>query len=277
MTKHQHIIYGFHAVKNLLLNANAAIDKIYLLEGRNDARSHDVLQLLKDRGSVNAIAVETLPRAAIDQLTGFATHQGFVALCGSAGKKKYEQQGVEQSEHGGADSYRTLEDLLPQVIDNAFFLVLDGVKDPQNLGACLRTANAAGVHAVIAPRDNAVGLTSAVRKVACGAAEVTPFFQVTNLGRTLRFLKEQGVWIYGAAVDDGDGGNDRRASQSIFDVKMTLPLALVMGAEDKGLRHLTREQCDFLVHIPMHGTVQSLNVSVATGICLFEVVKSMKL
>ncbi|MCB1854974.1 MAG: 23S rRNA (guanosine(2251)-2'-O)-methyltransferase RlmB, partial [Halieaceae bacterium] len=143
----------------------------------------------------------------------------------------------------------------------ALLLVLDGVTDPHNLGACLRSADAAGVDAVIVPRDRAADLSPVSRKVACGAAEVVPFVRVTNLARTLQALKERGVWLYGTAGE---------AQQSLYASDLTLPLALVMGAEGAGMRRLTREQCDFLVSLPMAGSVSSLNVSVASGICLFE-------
>ena len=158
--------------------------------------------------------------------------------------------------------WKILKEFIGKIADRAFLLILDGVQDPHNLGACLRTANAAGVHAVIAPKDNAVGLTSVVRKVASGAAESTPFFQVTNLAQTIEFLKQQNIWIYGASEE---------AEKSIYELELRPPLAIVMGAEGKGLRHLTKESCDFLISIPMFGDVPSLNVSVATGICLFEV------
>jgi 23S rRNA (guanosine2251-2'-O)-methyltransferase len=141
------------------------------------------------------------------------------------------------------------------------------VQDPHNLGACLRTANAAGVHAVIAPRDRSVGLTAIVRKVASGAAETTPFIQVSNLGRTLRWLKEQGVWVAGLS---GEGDSE------LYSIDLRGPLALVLGAEGAGLRHLTMELCDYRLRIPMQGTVESLNVSVATGICLYEVVRQRR-
>ena len=147
-------------------------------------------------------------------------------------------------------------------------LILDGVQDPHNLGACLRTADAAGVSAVIAPRDRAVGLTPTVRKVACGAAEAIPFIQVTNIARTLRELKDRGIWLVGA---------DGAAEMDIFSAGLRGPLGLVMGAEGEGLRRLTREHCDFLVRIPMAGTLESLNVSVATGICLFEAVRQRQM
>ena len=143
-------------------------------------------------------------------------------------------------------------------------LVLDGVTDPHNLGACLRSADAAGVDAVVVPRDKSADLNATARKVACGAAEVVPFARVTNIARTLDALKERGVWIYGAAGE---------AEKSVYESDLTGPLALVMGAEGAGLRRLTREHCDFLVKLPMAGAVSSLNVSVATGVCLFEAVR----
>jgi 23S rRNA (guanosine2251-2'-O)-methyltransferase len=145
-----------------------------------------------------------------------------------------------------------------------FLLILDGVQDPHNLGACFRSADAAGVHAIIAPKDKAVGITPVVSKVACGAAETVPFIQVTNLARTMEMLKEQGVWLYGAAGE---------AEQTVYQTKLTGAIGIVMGAEGDGMRRLTRETCDVLLKIPMHGTVSSLNVSVATGIFLFEVVR----
>ena len=154
--------------------------------------------------------------------------------------------------------------LLESLHEPPFLLVLDGVQDPHNLGACLRSADAAGVHAVVAPKDRSVSLTETVRKIACGAAENLPFVTVTNLARTLKHLKEAGLWLVGTADE---------SEQSLYDIDLTGPLALVMGAEGKGLRRLTRVTCDFLVHIPMAGTVECLNVSVATGVCLFEAVR----
>jgi len=157
--------------------------------------------------------------------------------------------------------------LLEHLHEPPFLLVLDGVQDPHNLGACLRSADAAGAHAVIAAKDRAVGLTDTVRRVACGAAEHIPFVVVTNLARTLTHLKEAGLWLVGT-VDD--------ARESLYDIDLTGPLALVMGAEGKGLRRLTHERCDFLVRIPMSGSVECLNVSVATGVCLFEAVRQRR-
>jgi len=158
----------------------------------------------------------------------------------------------------------SLFDILNGLKEPPFLLILDGVQDPHNLGACLRSADAAGVHAVIAPKDRAVSLTDTVRQVACGAAEYVPFVTVTNLARTLRELKENGLWLVGTADN---------AKHSLYDIDLSVPLALVMGAEGKGLRRLTREGCDFIVHIPIAGSVECLNVSVATGICLFEAVR----
>jgi len=160
-----------------------------------------------------------------------------------------------------------LFDILNSLQEPPFLLILDGVQDPHNLGACLRSADAAGVHAVIAPKDRAAPLTDTVRKVACGAAEHLPFVTLTNLARTLKRLKQAGLWLVGTADD---------AEQSLYEVDLKGPLALVMGAEGKGLRRLTRESCDFLVHIPMAGSVECLNVSVAAGVCLFEAARQRK-
>lgn len=157
-----------------------------------------------------------------------------------------------------------LFEIISSVSGHPFLLILDGVQDPNNLGACLRTADAAGVHAVIAPKDRAAPLTETVRAVASGAAENVPFVQVTNLARTMEQLKDAGLWLVGTADD---------AAKSLYDADLTGPLGLVMGSEGKGLRRLTRERCDFLVHIPMRGAVECLNVSVAAGVCLFEALR----
>lgn len=157
------------------------------------------------------------------------------------------------------------EDLLYDIledVDNPFFLILDSITDPHNLGACMRTANGVGAHAVIAPKDRAVSLNATVVRIASGAAEHTPFVQVTNLARTIRFLKENGVYVLGTSD---------AAEKSIYDLKLDGPLALVLGAEGEGMRRLTTESCDGLATIPMLGAVECLNVSVAAGVCLFEV------
>jgi 23S rRNA (guanosine2251-2'-O)-methyltransferase len=162
---------------------------------------------------------------------------------------------------------RDLFDIVDGLSEPPFLLLLDGVVDPHNLGACFRSADAAGVHALVAPKDRSVGLTETVRKVACGGAEHLPFVRVTNLARTLRKLKERGIWV--AGTSDG-------ADTALYEADLTGPLALVMGSEGKGLRQLTAGLCDFLVRIPMVGRVESLNVSVATGICLFEALRQRK-
>jgi 23S rRNA (guanosine2251-2'-O)-methyltransferase len=155
-----------------------------------------------------------------------------------------------------------LKDDVLTLTETAFYLVLDQVQDPHNLGACLRTADAVGAHGIIVTKDNAVGITPTVCKVASGAAETVPVYQITNLARTLRWLKEQGIWIMGTAGD---------AEQTLYDLKLDMPLAIVMGTEGTGMRHLTRQHCDFLVKIPMAGQVESLNVSVAAGVMMYEV------
>jgi 23S rRNA (guanosine2251-2'-O)-methyltransferase len=154
--------------------------------------------------------------------------------------------------------------ILDTLTEPPLLLILDCIQDPHNLGACLRSANGAGVHAVITPKDRSVSITEVVRRVACGAAEKTPLVQVTNLARTMKELQQKGVWIVGTNLS---------ATRSVFDSKLTGPLALVVGSEGEGIRRLTSDTCDELIRIPMHGTVESLNVSVATGICLFEAVR----
>ena len=162
---------------------------------------------------------------------------------------------------------RDLTALVESLEEPAFLLVLDGIQDPYNLGACIRTANAAGMHAVIAPRDRASGITAVVRKVASGAVEAIPFIPVTNLARVLRHLQDSGVWIV---------GTDEEADTTLYDIDLSGPIALVLGAEGKGLRRLTRDHCDHIVKIPMAGTVESLNVSVAAGICIYEAMRQRK-
>lgn len=234
-------IYGIHAVQSLLEHAGENIQQISIIADKPNAR----LQSLIDTARRLQIAVVICSRSELDQLVQGAKHQGIVALMTSA------QTPV------------SLEQLLAQK-PNPFLLVLDGIQDPHNLGACLRVADAAGVDAVIAPKDRAVKLTPTVRKVACGAAETVPFITVTNLSRTLQQLQDYGVWVYGAAGE---------AEQTVYEVKLSRPIALVLGAEGAGLRRLTRDSCDQLLRIPMLGTVDSLNVSVAAGIFCFEVVR----
>lgn len=239
-----HVIYGIHAVQAALQRDASNIIEVMIESGRKDAR----VQVLLDKVAVQHTEVRRVTGKELDALVPDARHQGVVARCRAVT--------VWQEDD--------LDPLLDALSVPPLLLVLDGVQDPHNLGACLRSADAAGVHAVIAPRDRAVGLTPVVRKVASGAAETVPFIQVTNLARTLRMLKDKGLWTVGA---DAEGGGD------VFSADLRGPTVLVMGAEGQGMRRLTREHCDLLVRIPMQGTVESLNVSVATGICLFEAVR----
>jgi len=237
-----HIVYGFHAVTSRLRQHAAAIHEIYLDAARNDARVKDLTKLAASRG-VRVMSVDAL---RLDGLTGHGRHQGVAARVAAAPMK------------------HDLHDIVESVSGDALLLVLDGVQDQHNLGACLRLADAFGVHAVVAPKDRAVGMTPVVAKVASGAAETVPYITVTNLARTMRELKEIGIWMVGA---------DEGASAGLYTTKLRGPLAWVFGAEGEGMRRLTREHCDELVRIPMIGTVESLNVSVASGVCLSETIR----
>lgn len=233
------VIYGFHAVTSRLRQNAAGVEEIYLDQGRHDQRSRDLLQLAEARG----VKTMQVPRQRLDGMAG-DKHQGVVARVSALAALPH-----------------TLDGVLENLTESALLLVLDGVQDPHNLGACLRVADAMGAHAVIAPKDRAVGLNPTVRKVASGAAETVPFITVTNLARTLRELQEMGVWVIGTAGE---------ADHDLFSMSLGGPVAWVLGAEGEGLRRLTRENCDELARIPMFGSVESLNVSVAAGICLFE-------
>ncbi len=241
------IAYGLHAVSALLQRSPQQVLRLVVQSGRQDGRMQKLLAQARRDG----IAVDEQPRAELDRLCS-GNHQGVIAE-------------LSGSDAGEGSDWR--EEDLPGLVEAAaepLLLVLDGVTDPHNLGACLRSADAAGATAVIAPKDKAAGLTPVVRKVACGAAEHVPFIQVTNLARTLQQLQESGVWVVGAAGE---------ATESLYERDLTGPLALVLGAEGGGMRRLTKERCDFLVSLPMAGSVSSLNVSVATGVCLFEAVR----
>lgn len=237
------LVFGLHAVESLLKKNAERISELYILEDRQDKKIQMIGQLAKTK----KIRMHFASRNELDRMTRQANHQGVVAHCEE--NKRYTEYDLEVF----------LEDL-----SAPFLLILDGVQDPHNLGAILRTADAFGVHMVIAPKDKSVGITPVVSKVASGAAEVVPFVQVTNLARTMDLLKEKNIWIYGAA---GEG------SQNIFEAKLKGGVAIALGAEGEGLRRLTRDKCDGLINIPMQGSVSSLNVSVAAGIFLFEVVR----
>lgn len=239
----QETVFGLHAVQSILQTAPQRVQQLYVLRGRQDQRLQTLVQLAEQ----HSIPVRAMDRKALDELCP-GNHQGAIA----------------QAMPSKAFDEAFLYDLLAGLSEPPLLLVLDGVTDPHNLGACLRTADAAGVHAVIVPKDNSAGLNDTVRKVACGAAETVPLVAVTNLARTLKKLKADGLWLYGTAGE---------AEQTIYQAEMTGPLVLIMGAEGSGMRRLTRENCDYLVKIPMAGSVSSLNVSVATGVALFEVVR----
>ena len=235
------VVFGFHAVLARLRADPSSVLEIFLDETRNDARGKD-LAALAERAGVRLMRV---PTKRLDGFYGGGRHQGVVA------RVAFKSLG------------ESLDDVL-KAVERPLLLVLDGVTDPHNLGACLRVANAAGAHAVIAPKDRSAGITPAVSKVASGAAEATPYLMVTNLARTLGELKERNVWVVGA---------DERAEQSLYEADLPASIAWVLGAEGEGMRRLTRESCDLLVRIPMGGEVESLNVSVSAGICLFESVR----
>jgi 23S rRNA (guanosine2251-2'-O)-methyltransferase len=239
-----HIVAGMHSVRTALKHGSDGVSEVWVEAKRRDQKIREIIGLAKQAG----VVLHQVERAELDAKVPGVNHQGAVA----------------QVQVPSARDETDLKDLL-QSIDTPLLLILDGVQDPHNLGACLRSADAAGVHAVIAPKDRSVGLTPTACKVASGAAETVPFIQVTNLVRTIRWLQdEHRVWVVGAAGE---------AETSLYQADMKGPLALVMGAEEKGMRRLTCEACDMLVKLPMAGNVESLNVSVATGVCLFEAIR----
>jgi len=237
-------VAGIHSVRVAIRSAAQAVAEVWLERERRDGRLAELAAKAKSAG----IRIRQVTRAELDRHAEGTNHQGALA---------WVRPGVARGE---AD----LEACLAGIAGPPLLLILDEVQDPHNLGACLRTADAAGVHAVIAPRDNAVGVTPVVVKVASGAATTVPYLQVTNLARTIALLKARGIWVMGTAGE---------ADQDVFESDLAGPLALVMGGEGRGLRRLTRERCDSLVRLPMRGQVESLNVSVATGICLYEAVR----
>lgn len=239
------VLAGFHAATARLRHAPDSVKELYIEASRRDKRVQSLVQLA-EKARVRVLPV---PADRLDGLARGTRHQGVVALA--------------QPVVLAVDIDQVLDELEDRN-EPALLLVLDGVTDPHNLGACLRTADAAGVHAVIAPRDKAVGLNSTVQRVACGAAETVPYIMVTNLARTLRHLKERDVWLV---------GTDDQATASLHQIDGRRAMAWVMGAEGEGMRRLTRETCDELVHIPMCGSVESLNVSVASAVCLYETVR----
>jgi len=242
MSRHENreprVVFGFHAVLARLHADPSSVLEIYLDETRNDARAKD-LAAVAERAKVHLMRV---PTRRLDGFYGGGRHQGVVARI----EIKKTSDSVDEILEG---------------VEHPLLLVLDGVTDPHNLGACLRVANGAGAHAVLAPKDRAVGVTPTVSKVASGAAEMTPYLMVTNLARALSELKERNIWVVGA---------DERAEKTLYEADLPDSIAWVLGAEGEGMRRLTRESCDLLVRIPMRGEVESLNVSVSAGVCLYE-------
>jgi 23S rRNA (guanosine2251-2'-O)-methyltransferase len=233
------MIFGFHAVTARLRHDASSIEEIYIDAERHDARMKDLVRAVKE-ANVRMIHADD---ARLNAIVGTRRHQGVVAKAGELSLA------------------RNLDELLDAIEGPPLLLILDGVTDPHNLGACLRVADGAGAHAVIAPKDRAVGLNATAAKVASGAADTVPYITVTNLARTLRELKERDIWVI---------GTDDNAEKGLYEADFAGPAALVMGSEGEGMRRLTRETCDVLVHIPMAGSVESLNVSVASGVCLYE-------
>ncbi|MDY7578623.1 23S rRNA (guanosine(2251)-2'-O)-methyltransferase RlmB [Herbaspirillum sp. RTI4] len=233
------IVFGFHAVTARLRHEASSVEEIYVDADRTDRRMLELISVAKSFG----VRIIMADDQRLSNIVGTRRHQGVVAKAGELSLA------------------RNLDELLDAIDGPPLLLVLDGITDPHNLGACLRVADGAGAHAVIAPKDRAVGLNATAAKVASGAAETVPYITVTNLARTLRELKERDIWLIGM-TDDGEKG--------LYEAEFSGPAALVMGSEGEGMRRLTRETCDVLVSIPMFGAVESLNVSVASGICLFE-------
>jgi 23S rRNA (guanosine2251-2'-O)-methyltransferase len=239
------VSFGIHAVLALLEHQPENIKEIYCIQGTLNSRLKSLVQLAQQQG----ISVQFFQSKKLTDLAEGGRHQGVAAvtLQGVTAVKQYD-----------------LFTILDGLEKPALLLILDSIQDPHNLGACMRTANAAGVDAVIVPKDKAVGITPVVSKVASGALETTPFVQVTNLARTMDQLKERGIWLIGTSD---------AATQSLYQTDLKDSIAIVMGNEGKGMRRLTQEKCDILANLPMQGSVESLNVSVATGVCLYEVLR----
>lgn len=239
-------LYGIHSVSAILERHPERVLEIFVQDSRDDERVNSLIKVATKIG----VRPQYVPKKTLDhQLEEGAVHQGIAIRYRPA----------------AALNEGDLKQLVEQAKTPSFLLFLDGITDPHNLGACLRSADAAGVHAVITTRDKSAGLSPAVRKVAVGAAETVPFVQVTNLARTLEMVRELGVWVYGTALSP--------TAKSLYETDLRGNLGLIMGAEGSGLRRLTQECCDGLIYIPMAGSVQSLNVSVATGVCLFEALR----
>ncbi len=240
MSKKSHeIIYGIHAVEAALRNQPENVLQVFIQQGRNDKRIKKILDIAKNSG----VSIQSISNEKLKEKCPRARHQGVVAEI-----------------RAGRSGTVTLDDILEK--ESLLLLVLDEVQDPHNIGACLRTADAIGVDAVVVSKNRSPALTPVIRNVASGAAETVPYIMVSNIARALEKIKENNVWVMGTSGD---------ASHTIYDCKVNNRLALVMGSEGKGMRRLSREACDELVSIPMQGSVESLNISVATAVCLYEI------
>lgn len=246
MSADRQVLAGFHAVAARVGAAPESIEALYVDPQRHDPR----MRRLCDQAEAAGVRVMHADARRLHALAGEVPHQGVVALCAAP-----------------VALHRTLDDVLAKVDARTVLLLLDGVTDPRNLGACLRTADAAGAAAVIVPRDRSASMTPVVAKAAAGAAESTPLISVTNLSRAMEEIKQAGLWIAGAAGE---------AERSLYDLDLTGPIAWVLGAEGEGMRRLTRDKCDWLARIPLAGAVESLNVSVAAGVCLFETARQRR-
>jgi len=244
------IVFGIHAVNSLLEKSANDLDILYL---QDNFEKNKKLNAIENHARELGITCRVVKRQKLDEMVSQANHQGIVAQT-QAPHKRYSE--------------KDLDALLDALKEPVFLLILDQIQDPHNLGACLRTAAAAGVHAVIAPKDGAASITPVVKKVACGAVDIVPYVQVTNLSRIMKILQDRGIWITGTAVE---------TDKNLYDIDFSGDIALVIGAEGKGMRRLVKEHCDYLVKIPMPGEMESLNASVATGVCLFEVVRQRKI
>lgn len=237
-------VYGLHAVITLLQRKPEQVVELWVQKGREDKRMQQVLQHAEALG----LPIMDVDKGLLNQKSAEGNHQGVLAW------RKPQQNLTEKH----------LDEILDNLSGTPLILILDGVTDPHNLGACIRTADAAGVQLIIAPKDKSAPLNATAAKIACGAAEVVPYIQVTNLARTMKELQQRGIWIIGTAGE---------VNTNLYQQDLTGPIAIVMGAEGPGMRRLTREHCDYLVSIPMAGEVSSVNVSVATAVCLFEAVR----
>lgn len=246
--KEKIIVYGPHTIEAIIQKNPLKVKFLYFQRDKSGSRHQVLLDLAGETG----VSYKFVSKEELDQLTQNGLHQGVAGVC---------QKDESYSE---AD----IPELLGQIKGAAFILLLDCIEDPHNLGACLRTANAAGVDMVIAPKDRSAGMTAVAYKAASGACDTLPFIQVTNLATTIKYLKKQNIWVFGAAGE---------ADQSLYEADLTSPVAFILGNEGKGLRRLTKQECDILVHIPMAGSVSSLNVSVSAGVCLFEAVRQRSL